>query len=78
MKQLSIKYFGMLAEVTNCEEEIFYFSGTTISELVDSLCSKHSGLKDKIFQVAQNKELVSLDDELSHHEIVFLPPFAGG
>ncbi|MFD2517478.1 MoaD/ThiS family protein [Salinimicrobium flavum] len=76
--EVTIKYFGSLAEVTRCEEENLFFSGSYISELLDFLYTKYSGLKDKEFQVAQNTELVSLIDKLTGNQIVLLPPFAGG
>lgn len=76
--EITIKYFGLLAEITRCEEENIYFSGSDIAELLDLLYAKHSGLKDKDFQVAQNMELVSLKEKMSGNSIVLLPPFAGG
>lgn len=74
----TIKYFGMLAEVTKCEEETIDFSGIYISELLETLHAKYSNLKEKSFQVAQDQELVSFEDKLTSNEIVLLPPFAGG
>lgn len=75
---LTIKYFGLLTEVTNCEEEIIDFCGSSIQGLLEELYSKYSQLKGKSFQVAQNQELVSFEDQLTGNEIVLLPPFAGG
>ncbi len=75
---LTIKYFGLLTEVTNCEEEIIDFCGSSIQGLLEELYSKYSQLKGKNFQVAQNQELVSFEDQLTGNEIVLLPPFAGG
>lgn len=76
--RLTIKYYGMLTEVTRCTEETIPFSGTHISDVVAMLSARHTELKNKNFQVAQNNELVSLEDQLTHNEIVLLPPFAGG
>ncbi|MDX1752797.1 MAG: MoaD/ThiS family protein [Salinimicrobium sediminis] len=76
--ELKIKYFGLLAEVTGCEEESIFFSGNSISELLETLYTSYSGLKDKDFQVAQNMELVSPEDKITSTNIVLLPPFAGG
>lgn len=76
--KITIKYFGLIAEVTQCEEETVSFSGSFISELLDVLHSKYSALKNKNFQVAQNQELVSLETRVSGSEIALLPPFAGG
>ena len=61
---VTIKYFGMLAELTNCNEETIEFSGSYISELLEVLFLKYSNLKDKPFQVAQNNELVPIKTKL--------------
>ncbi|WP_445955644.1 MoaD/ThiS family protein [Yeosuana sp.] len=75
---ITIKYFGQLAEVTNCEEETIPFSGHLISEVIELLNLKYSELKNKDFQVAQNHELVSIETKVTGNEIALLPPFAGG
>ena len=75
---VTIKYFGMLTEVTNCKEETVEFSGQFISELLDELFIKYPNLKEKQFQVAQNQELVAINNKLSSDEIVLMPPFSGG
>ena len=56
---LSIKYFGLLAEVTGCSEEKIKFSGKSISDLKSILFQKHEELKNKDFQIAQNNELTT-------------------
>jgi len=76
--KLKIKYFGLLAEVTQCTEEEFEFSGSNISELREALCQKYEALKGKDFQIAQNNELVENKTEITGFEIALLPPFAGG
>lgn len=75
---LNIKYFGMLAEVTQCQEEKVDFSKGTVSELLNTLYTKYPGLKAKDFQVAQNQEIISKNSIVSEVEIALLPPFAGG
>lgn len=75
---ISIKYFGLIAEVTQIETEILDFSGTQISDLLEVLNLKYPRLKTKDFQVAQNQELVSLEAKITGQEIALLPPFAGG
>lgn len=75
---ITIKYFGVLAEVANCGEETIDFSGSHISELLDELYIKYSRLKDEDFLVAQNQELVPFETAISSKEIVLLPPFSGG
>lgn len=76
--KVTIKYFGLLSEVTKCEEETIDFSKTLISEVLEELCIKYPNLRNKDFQVAQNQELVSFDTKLLSNELVLLPPFSGG
>jgi molybdopterin synthase sulfur carrier subunit len=76
--KLNIKYFGLLAEITNCNEENLEFSKSTISELIELLNNKYPDLQNKNFQVAQNCEIVSSDTIVSFEEIALLPPFSGG
>ena len=76
--KIKIKYFGMLTDITSCEEEIIDFSGVLILELLEVLFIKYPNLKDKKFQVALNNELVPVNTKISSQEIVLLPPFSGG
>ncbi len=76
--QLTIKYFGLIAEITKCNEEQFEFSGILINELIQAVYLKYPKLKEKDFQVAQNNEIVSKDMRITQTEIALLPPFAGG
>ena len=75
---LNIKYFGLLAEVTNCNDETVEFSNSTVIELLGLLFIKYPELKGKDFQVAQNNEIISIDSVVSESEIALLPPFSGG
>lgn len=75
---LTIKYFGLLAEITHCHEESIEFSRSTILELKEYLYQKYPDLKKKNFQVAQNQILVDGHTLLTGKEIALLPPFAGG
>ena len=75
---LTVKYFGLLAEVTNCSEEEMIFSGATINELLETLFSKYPELKEKDFQIAQNNTITNDETKISSTEIALLPPFAGG
>jgi len=75
---ITIKYLGQIAEVTNTQEESLEFSGSLVSELLETLLSKYDSLKTKDFQIAQNQELVSFETKLTGAEIALLPPFAGG
>jgi len=75
---ITIKYFGQIAEVTQTEEESLEFSGSLVSELLETLHSKYNTLKNKDFQVVQNQELISIETKLTGDDIALLPPFAGG
>lgn len=75
---VKIKYFGLLAEITQCSNEVLVFSETTISELLEVLYSKYPSLRAKDFQVAQHLKIVSKDVAVSEDEISLLPPFSGG
>lgn len=75
---LSIKYYGLLAEVTGCSEEQVDFYGKSISDLKEVLFQKYEALRNKDFQIAQNNQLTTKDAKLIATEIALLPPFAGG
>ena len=75
---INVKYFGLIAEITTCENERILFTKKNVSEFLELLYLKYPSLKNKDFQVAQNQELVSQDALISGHELALLPPFAGG
>lgn len=76
--RLNIKYFGLLAEITNCKEEAIEFDRTTVSELLQLLFQKYPLLEEKDFQLAQNHELISKESKITAGQIALLPPFSGG
>lgn len=76
--KLTIKYFGQLAEVTQCNEEVYNFSKETVGELLEELLVKYPDLNSKDFQVAHDLELAQNDTKITQPEIALLPPFSGG
>lgn len=77
--QLTIKYFGMLAEATSITEEHLQIDSCSVSELLASLKTQYPELHNKDFKVAINQELVTNDYMINQEaEIALLPPFAGG
>ncbi len=76
--KLHIKYFGMLTEITQRQEETLDFENQTVSELLGVLQEKYPQLKEANFKVAQNYKIVNAQDIISQPEIALLPPFAGG
>ncbi|MEP2936153.1 MAG: MoaD/ThiS family protein [Gilvibacter sp.] len=75
---ITIKYFGLLAEIAKRSDETITFTKTTVSELLEVLYEKYPELKEKDFQVAQNLEIVPKDAVLTEADIALLPPFSGG
>jgi sulfur-carrier protein len=76
--KLTIKYFGLLAEITQCNEEQYEFSGMQFNELFKDIYLKYPRLKDIHFQIAQNHVIVTKETKISGKDIALLPPFAGG
>ncbi|MEW7290043.1 MoaD/ThiS family protein [Aquimarina sp. 2304DJ70-9] len=77
--QLTIKYFGMLAEATTITEEQFYTESCSVSELLKKLRTQYPELGKKDFKVAINQQLVDHSYVINTEaEIALLPPFAGG
>ena len=76
--EIKIKYFGILTEFTNCQEETLTIASDSILELINLVTKKHPELTSKDFQVAQNKMIVSVNTKIDGTEIAFLPPFSGG
>ncbi|CDF78367.1 thiamineS protein [Formosa agariphila KMM 3901] len=77
---ITIKYFGMLAEQTQCSEEQLEFKPLTLSELVQDLKVKYQ-FNSASFHVALNHKLIQGSEEITlqfQDEIALLPPFAGG
>ncbi|MBT8253047.1 MAG: MoaD/ThiS family protein [Bacteroidia bacterium] len=75
---LTIKYFGLLTEVTGKHEEIFPSEINTVNELLKELYSRHPGLESKEFKVAVGHEIVNNESKIMSDEVALLPPFSGG
>ena len=76
--KLTIKYFGVIAEITECHQEVLEFSKSSVEELLDLIFEKYPGIKTKEFQVAMHNEIAEKDAVIATNEIALLPPFAGG
>lgn len=75
---ITIKYFGMLSEITRCDEELISFSGSQVSELLTMLFKKYPILKQTDFQVVQNYEIITRETFINANNLALLPPFSGG
>lgn len=72
-----VKYFGMIAEKINQEEENIEFNnGENVRQFMEN---KYPELKEMEFKIAINQELrEELNENDQEIEIAVLPPFAGG
>ncbi len=86
INMLSIHYFASTRESVGLSEEAIELSTeiTTVADLVNFLCTRHSGFKQA--NEAANKLLVSVNQSVvdrSHKlhdgdEVAFFPPMTGG
>ena len=75
---ITIKYYGMLAEITQCQEETIAFQPNTVEALLDDVYKKYPKLKEIEFKIAQNNTIIPNNSLLIQNELALLPPFAGG
>lgn len=76
--RLTIKYFGMLTEISACQEETLDLPKMTVVSLRAVLYEKYPALENKNFRIAQQNTFVKENAVLTSHEIALLPPFSGG
>ncbi len=76
--ELQIKYYGMLAEISQCDEELLNFDGTTGADLLHFLIQKYPSFATKDIKVAQYNQIIDLGNKITSSEIALLPPFSGG
>ena len=78
---ITLKYFGLIADITNTNEELFRLekSDYTTNDLMKQLHEKYTGLQDVSFAIAVNKSITTSEINLNNNDIIaLLPPFAGG
>lgn len=79
--KICVKYFGLIADITSCEEEwIDIKENENLKSLISNLSEKYNALKETNFNMALNLEInKNLNTVLKDlDEIALLPPFAGG
>jgi molybdopterin synthase sulfur carrier subunit len=77
---VSVKYFGALAEAINKESEQLEIGKDSclndFSELVESL---YPQLQEHVFKIAVNQNIADDNIKINENdEVALLPPFAGG
>jgi molybdopterin synthase sulfur carrier subunit len=78
---ITLKYFGLLADITHLKEEQITFDEETIS--VSALKSKiensYNSMQNTTYTIAVNQVMSSLQATIKDQDVIaFLPPFAGG
>ncbi len=78
--KLKIRYFGMLAEITNMEFECIEVDENIGAFMLKDLLEEKYNQFSKInYKVAVNENIIETDMNLNmDSEIALLPPFAGG
>lgn len=79
--EVTIKYFGMIAELTQKKEARFPLDQTidTTEKLQQYLEGLYPEIKNIAFSIALNQKLINKNEALNDgDEIALLPPFAGG
>ena len=78
---VTLKYFGLVAEVTNKSEEQLQLDQETVSiiGIQSKLESLYQGLQKTTYAVAVNQTICTTDVAIKNQDVIaFLPPFAGG
>ena len=78
---ITLKYFGLLVDITQKKEEIFRLeeSKVSVSLLKSKIETAYEGLKKTNYSIAVNQAMSSLDYNIKDQDVIdFLPPFAGG
>lgn len=80
MKSIDVRYFALLREQAQRDQERLQVECKTYGELYQWLKERHGfTLSLEMIQVAVNDEFSSMNRELRDGErIVFIPPVAGG
>ena len=78
---ITLKYFGLLADITQFKEEQFTFDEETISvsELKSKIESSYPKMQNTAYNIAVNQTMSDLKTAIKDNDVIaFLPPFAGG
>ena len=79
MKEIQLKYFGMVAERMGVDSESIQTQAENVEALVKELENRQWLLAQLPYQVAVNQELKPTTMLLNDgDEVALLPPFAGG
>lgn len=78
---ITIKYFGLLADITKTNEEECRLEQQHISVAIlrSQLEAKYQEMEHANYNIAVNQKMSDLNTKITEGDVVaFLPPFAGG
>lgn len=81
MMEITLKYFGIIADITEKSEEMFSIEekDSTLNLIQSKLEIKYPKILFINYSIAVNKKLLQNDILLKNNDIVaLLPPFSGG
>ncbi|OOV27580.1 hypothetical protein BXU11_08930 [Flavobacterium sp. LM5] len=79
--RVTLKYFGLLAEITHCPEESLELKAdvTTLLGLKSAIENRFPAFQKTVYSIALNRSLCNDEVDLKEADVIaFLPPFAGG
>ena len=79
--KITLKYFGVIAEIMGSEIEVLNIKSQsmTIMDLNELIVEKNNLLKDQQYKFAVNQTMIDENIALKENdEIALLPPFSGG
>ena len=78
---ITIKYFGVIAEITNKKEEQLHLKegSLSVASLKSIMETDYTELQNTSYTIALNQSLATLETTIKDQDVIaFLPPFAGG
>lgn len=78
---VTLKYFGLLVDITRKKEEVLSMeeSKISVSFLKSKIETVYEELKNTNYSIAVNQSMSSPDYTIKDQDVIaFLPPFAGG
>jgi sulfur-carrier protein len=79
--RVTLKYFGLLAEITHCNEEQVELTAdvSSLLGLKSAVEQRFPAFQKTAYSIALNQSLCNDEVALQEADIIaFLPPFAGG
>ena len=79
--KLTIKYFGILVDMTSKSEEVFDFKDDVqnLEQVKEMIEEKYNGIQSINYNIAINQVMSCDNTSLKNNDILaLLPPFAGG